>query len=254
MDSVTPSRRMLLTVEYDGTAYCGWQWQQNGPSIQQALETALQTAEQKPVRVTGASRTDAGVHARGQCAHFDTASSIPDEKYPFVLNTLLPWDIRVTGARRVGADFHARFCASGKEYTYHIFNRRHASALNRRFCAHVPLPLDTAAMADACAALVGEHDFAAFAASGGSAKTTTRRIDACQVSQDGCEIMLRIRGNAFLYNMVRIIAGTLIQVGLHELPQDVFKRAIASGDRLALGPTAPACGLCLEQVFYPEGV
>ena len=138
-------KRILLTVSYDGTAYCGWQYQDNGPSIQDELEQAIRKATGAFSRVTGASRTDAGVHALGQRAHFDTASSIPADKYPFVLNRYLPEDIRVTAGRTVPPDFHARFMAVGKLYTYRIHNAPHASAVFRHCTAHVPVTLDESA-------------------------------------------------------------------------------------------------------------
>lgn len=246
--------RLLITVEYDGGAYCGWQRQLNGPSVQQKIEEALFRITGERVAVTGASRTDAGVHARGQRAHFDLAAPIPAQKLPFALNTALPRDIRVTAGRVVPRGFHARFDARGKAYSYLIFNRRHASALLRGHSCHVPAPLDEEAMGRACSRLLGSHDFAAFQAAGGTAKTTLRRIERAEVSRQGEEIRLSVYGTAFLYNMVRIIAGTLIYVGQGRLDEDVFARAIETGDRLCLGPTAPPQGLCLERVDYEGGL
>lgn len=245
-------KRILLTVEYDGTAYAGWQRQINGLAVQQVLEEALSQACARPVTVTGSSRTDAGVHARMQMVHFDTSASIPPDKYPFVLNNLLPPDIRVQAAREVPAGFHARFLTSGKTYTYRILNNRHGSALLRNTHWHIPVPLDVPAMRDALSFLPGTHDFAAFQASGGSARTTVRTIDRAELLADGPEITLLISGNAFLYNMVRIIAGTLMEVGLHKREADAFSRAFVSLSRLDLGMTAPPCGLELTEVRYPE--
>ena len=243
-------KRILLTVSYDGTAYCGWQYQDNGPSIQDELEQAIRKATGAFSRVTGASRTDAGVHALGQRAHFDTASSIPADKYPFVLNRYLPEDIRVTAGRTVPPDFHARFMATGKLYTYRIHNAPHASAVFRHCTAHVPVTLDESAMRESGKALLGTHDFIAFAAAGGQAKTSVRTIDFFDVQRSGDEVTLRVHGNGFLYNMVRIIAGTLIDVGHGKLDGECVKRAIASGNRLDLGVTAPARGLELTRVEY----
>ena len=243
-------KRILLTVSYDGTAYVGWQYQDNGPSIQDEVEKALQKALGTFVRVTGASRTDAGVHALGQRAHFDTCSSIPPEKYPFVLNRYLPEDIRVTEARQVPEDFHARFQAVGKMYTYRIHNAPHASAILRNCTAHVPVRLDEEAMRRCALPLIGTHDFSAFAASGGQAKTTVRTIDFFSVDRAGEEVTVRVHGNGFLYNMVRIIAGTLIDVGHGKLDPGCVARAIESKNRLDLGVTAPACGLELTRVEY----
>ena len=248
------SKRILLTIEYDGSAYCGWQRQLNGPSVQQKVEEALFKVTGERVGIIGASRTDAGVHALGQRAHFDMESAIPADKLPFALNTKLPRDIRVTAGREVDGRFHARFDAAGKEYSYLIYNRRHPSALLRDLSAHVSVRLDESAMERACRHLPGTHDFAAFQAAGGTAKTTIRRIDSVSVGRQGDEIRLVIYGTAFLYNMVRIIAGTLIYVGQGRLPEDAFARAIETGDRLRLGPTAPPQGLCLNRVDYGGGM
>ena len=248
------SKRVLLTIEYDGSAYCGWQRQLNGPSVQQKVEEAIFKVTGERIGIIGASRTDAGVHALGQRAHFDMESAIPADKVPFALNTRLPRDIRVTAGREVDEHFHARFDAVGKEYSYLIYNRRHPSALLRDLSAHVSVRLDESAMERACRHLPGTHDFAAFQAAGGTAKTTIRRIDSVSVGRQGDEIRLVIYGTAFLYNMVRIIAGTLIYVGQGRLPEDVFARAIETGDRLQLGPTAPPQGLCLNRVDYGGGM
>lgn len=245
-------KRILLTVEYDGTAYAGWQRQLNGLAVQQVLEEALHRATGECITVTGASRTDAGVHALGQAVHFDTASSIPPEKYPFVLNTMLPRDVRVLSGREVPPDFHARFMTCGKQYTYRIINSRHGSAIRRNTHTHVPVPLDMSPMERAAQTLLGKHDFAAFQASGGTAKTTVRTIYRADLIREGDEITLTIEGDAFLYNMVRIIAGTLIEIGQHRRGEDAFTRAISSGSRLDLGVTAPPHGLELTRVDYPE--
>ena len=246
------TRRILLSVEYDGTAYAGWQRQANGLAVQQVLEDALSRACGNPVTVTGSSRTDAGVHALSQQVHFDTDSSIPPEKYPFVLNNLLPPDIRVQSGREVPPGFHARFLSCGKTYTYRILNTRHGSALYRNLCWHVPVPLEEDAMRRALTALPGQHDFAAFQASGGTAKTTVRLLDRAELSREGGRLTLVVSGNAFLYNMVRIIAGTLVEIGLQRLPEDAFARALVSHNRLDLGMTAPPQGLELTEVRYPE--
>lgn len=245
-------KRILLFIEYDGTAYVGWQRQLNGVSVQQRVEEALAEACGHPVSATGASRTDAGVHALRQGVHFDTGCTIPPERFPFVLNNLLPPDIRVHEAKEVPPDFHARFMSSGKRYTYRILNNRHGSALKRNTYMHIPVPLDTALMRMAVPDLNGTHDFAAFQASGGTARTTVRTIRMAELSVLDEDIVLTIEGNAFLYNMVRIIAGTLVEIGLHKRDPDAFVRAFESGNRLDLGITAPACGLELTEVMYTE--
>lgn len=244
------ARRILLTLSYDGTGYAGWQRQANALAVQEVLEKALHRATGEAMGVTGASRTDAGVHALGQAAHFDTSCSIPPEKFSFVLNTMLPPDIRVLFSRQVPNDFHARFSAKGKTYTYRIHNAPHASALMRSMSAHVPVPLDEAAMDEAAQLIVGTHDFAAFQASGGTAKTTLRTITLAHVMRQGQAVVLVVSGNAFLYNMVRILAGTLIEIGQGALEASSLSKAIETGNRLLLGPTAPARGLELTEVMY----
>ena len=246
------TRRILLTVSYDGTNYAGWQLQENAVAVQQRLEEALQKLTGEFIRVTGASRTDAGVHALGQRVHFDTKSRIPADKYPFALNTCLPSDIRVLEGREVSGDFHARFDAKGKRYTYRIHNAPHASALYRNISAHVPQKLDIGLMRQALPDLLGTHDFAAFQASGGTAKTTVRTLTNVRLEQQGEELTLTVFGNAFLYNMVRIIAGTLTDIGMGRKQPDAFRRALQTLDRLELGITAPACGLELTRVYYAD--
>ena len=243
-------RRFKLTVEYDGTAYCGWQRQINGPSVQQVLEETLSRLTGERVSVVGSSRTDAGVHARGLCAHFDSATRIPPEKLAFALNTMLPADVRIRESGLAPEGFHARFSACGKVYRYAICNARHEHAVGRQYAAHIPLPLDEAAMQREADSLLGTHDFAAFAASGSAARSTVRTIYRAQVSREGDMVTLLVLGDGFLYNMVRIIAGTLAEVGAGKRPEGAIARAIATGDRLALGQTAPARGLTLEAVLY----
>ena len=244
------TRRILLTVSYDGTSYAGWQLQENAVAVQQRVEEALEKLLHTPIRVTGASRTDAGVHALGQRFHFDTFSRIPADKYAFALNTCLPYDIRILAGREVPGDFHARFDAKGKRYTYRIHNAPHASALYRNITAHVPYKLDFEKMQNALPDLLGTHDFAAFQASGGTAKTTVRTLTDASLQRDGDLLTLTVCGNAFLYNMVRIITGTMLDIGMGRIPGDAFRKALETGDRLALGFTAPACGLELTHVYY----
>ena len=242
--------RILLNISYLGTDYVGWQHQENGPSVQEVVENALKNALGEKIRVTGASRTDAGVHAEEQRAHFDTLATIPPDKYPFVLNRYLPPDVRVTFGQQVDECFHARFCAERKTYTYRFYNAPHASAIWHRITCHVPLPLDDSLMAGAVLKLKGEHDFSAFAAAGGQAKTTVRRIFDASVERSGPFVQLTVTGNGFLYNMVRIIAGTLVSIGHGKLTPDCFDTALSTGDRLVLGPTAPPGGLELTKVRY----
>ena len=244
-------RRFKLIVEYDGTAYCGWQRQINGPSVQQELEEALHRLTHGPVTVIGSSRTDAGVHALGLCAHFDSDTRIPADKLAFALNTMIPPDIRIRESSAAPRDFHARFSACGKVYTYTFYNARHANAVGRQYSAHVPLPLDEVRMHEEAQALLGTHDFVAFAASGSVVKSTVRTIYRAKVARSGDTVTLTVLGNGFLYNMVRIIAGTLMEVGTGKRERGAMARAIATGDRLSLGQTAPAQGLTLCCVLYP---
>ena len=243
-------RRIHLIVEYDGTAYAGWQRQANAMTVQEKLERAIRKLTGEELCVSGASRTDAGVHALGQSAHFDTESRIPADKFSFALNTMLPPDIRVTRSEEVPLEFHARFSTKGKRYRYLFHAAPHAGALTRNTHAHVIYPLDVEKMQAEAQDLVGTHDFAAFAASGSVVKDTVRTIYRAEVTREGSEIRLIVEGSGFLYNMVRIISGTLIGVGSGKLEPGAFKRAIASGDRLDLGITAPAHGLTLMEVFY----
>jgi len=243
-------RRFRLTVEYDGTDYCGWQRQINGPSIQQVLEETLLRLTGEEIAVTGSSRTDAGVHAVGLCAHFDSATRIPPEKIAFALNTMLPPDIRVRESGLAPEGFHARYAACGKVYRYRFFNSRHASAIGRQYAAHVPLELKVNLMNREAQALIGTHDFEAFAASGSVVKSTVRTIYRVQVTKSGDDVTLMVLGDGFLYNMVRIIAGTLMEVGTGKREPGAIARAIETKDRLALGQTAPAKGLALMRVLY----
>lgn len=243
-------RRIQLIVEYDGTNYAGWQRQSNAMSVQQKVEDTLSKLTKEKIIIHGASRTDAGVHAMGQSAHFDTESRIPADKFSYALNTMLPPDIRIRESRQVPESFHARFSTKGKRYRYLFHVHPHASAIHRLTHAHVIYPLDVDLMHREAQALVGTHDFAAYAASGSVVKDTVRTIYRADVTRDGEEVKLVIEGKGFLYNMVRIIAGTLIGVGSGNIEPGAFARAIESGNRLDLGVTAPAHGLTLMEVFY----
>ena len=242
--------RFYLIVEYDGTDYCGWQRQQNGPSVQQTLEEALSRLTGENIACTGSSRTDAGVHAMGLCVHFDSATRIPPEKIAFALNTMLPPDIRVRESGKARERFHARYAACGKVYRYTFYNSRHDCAVGRQFMAHVPLKLDEKRMHEEAQVLIGTHDFAAFAASGSVVKSTVRTIYKVEVKRSGDVVTLTVMGDGFLYNMVRIIAGTLMEVGTGKREPGAIAQAIATCDRLTLGQTAPAKGLMLMRVLY----
>ncbi|MBQ3864766.1 MAG: tRNA pseudouridine(38-40) synthase TruA [Clostridia bacterium] len=243
-------RRIALQIEYNGSAYAGWQRQKNALSIQEVLENVLSCLCNEGISLTGASRTDAGVHARGQVAHFETTCSIPGDRFAYALNTLLPPDIRVLHSRDAAPDFHARFQAKGKVYSYRFLNAPHNSALLFPYVWHIPGTLDTDRMQKSLPALVGTHDFSSFMAAGNQSKTTVRTIYHTELQKEGQVLLFRIYGNGFLYNMVRIIAGSLVYIGLGKESPDLFSRAYESHSRILLGPTAPPQGLCLEKIYY----
>lgn len=245
-------RRIHLIVEYDGTNYAGWQRQTNALAVQQVIEEKLEKLTREHIVITGSSRTDAGVHALGQSVHFDTESRIPGDKFAFALNTMLPRDIRIRLSEDISPEFHARFSTKGKRYRYLMYDAPHAGALNRNTHAHIIYPLNVDLMDKAAKTLIGTHDFGAFAASGSIVKDTVRTIWRADVTRSGHDIELIVEGNGFLYNMVRIIAGTLIGIGTEKVAPDAFTRAIETGDRLDLGITAPAHGLTLMEVFYDD--
>lgn len=247
------TRRIALRISYDGTNYAGWQNQDNAVAVQQVIEEALaRLSKTERVPITGASRTDSGVHAMGQVAHFDTETRIPAHKFSFALNTLLPPDVRIQQSWEVDERFHARFSTAGKVYAYTIVNAPHASAMLGRYAAHCPVPLDVEKMNRAAQDIVGVHDFTAFMASGGTSKTFVREMKAAQVARAGDQICFMVWGTGFLYNMVRIIAGTLIEIGLGRRTVNAFSEAYATLDRLSLGVTAPPQGLELTKVYYPD--
>jgi tRNA pseudouridine38-40 synthase len=237
-------RHVRLVVEYDGTQLCGWQRQLNGPTVQGHLEDALATLLQHATPCAGASRTDAGVHALGQVAAFRTERTIPLQGIRRAVNTLLPDSIAIRDAQEADADFHPRFSARGKHYRYTLLARPDRSPIWRDRAWHLRETIDVDAMRAGAAALVGEHDFAAFRATGCSARTTVRRIDAIDVTADGDLVHIDIRGNAFLRNMVRIIVGTLV-----DRPSQTAE-ILAGLDRTKAGITAPAQGLTLMSVRY----
>lgn len=245
-------RRICLTVAYDGTAYCGYQVQNNGRTIEGELNRALRELTGEDIRVIGASRTDAGVHGLCNRAVFDTASRIPGEKFSYALNQMLPEDIRVRASGEVSPDFHPRHCDSRKTYEYHIWNAPFPNPLRRLYAHFTYVPLDIERMRQAAAHLVGEHDFASFCSAGSQAETTVRTIYALDVEKSGEEIVIRVTGSGFLYHMVRIIAGTLMEAGCGRMEPERIKEILEARDRAAAGPTAPACGLILAEIVYGE--
>ncbi len=243
-------RNIKLILEYDGTNYAGWQVQPNGASIQEIVQKAIAEITGEPdVRLIGSGRTDAGVHAAGQVAHFKTTSNIPAADLVRAINTKLPEDIAVLRAEDVPDDFHARYSARSKTYRYTILNAAVRRPLERHRAWLVRAPLDLAAMRRAAAALVGTHDFAAFQ-SKPQGKSSVRTVTRLDIVADGSRIDIWISANGFLYNMVRAIAGTLIEVGLGKIPPDAVAELLESRNRSAAGPTAPPQGLCLMEVQY----
>jgi len=246
-------RTIRLTLEYDGTGLAGWQRQDNGPTVQQHLEDTLAAMVGAPTTVIGASRTDAGVHALGQVAHFHTEATIPLHGFRLGLNSQLPPSIAVLAADEVPAEFHARFSARGKHYRYDVLNRSSPSPLQRFTSWWRPRPLDVDAMRAAAAALIGEHDFTSFRAAGCSARTTRRRITRVDVTRRGDLVTLDVEGNAFLRHMVRILTGTLVEVGEGRRPAGDLPAILAALDRTRAGQTAPPHGLTLISITYEPG-
>lgn len=238
-------KRIKLVVAYDGTAYHGWQVQPNAVTIEGVLNEKLTELLGEKITVTGASRTDAGVHSLGNVAVFDTTTRIPADKISYALNQRLPEDIVVQESAEVAADFHPRLCDSRKTYEYRILNRKFPIPTMRKDTYFYYRPLDVTAMQKAAEYLVGEHDFKSFCTVGAQVETTVRTIYALTVTREEDLIKIRVTGNGFLYNMVRILAGTLISVGIHEREPEDMERILAACDRTAAGPTAPACGLTM---------
>ncbi len=242
--------RVAFIVEYDGTDYAGWQIQKNDVTVQEKIEEALLPLGKGRIAVFGAGRTDSGVHARGQCGHFDIDTNIPGEKFAFILNSRLPKDIRIKKSWQAEENFHCRFSAKGKRYIYRIFASPHASALWGRFTMHVPEKLDLAKMQKAAEFIKGTHDFKAFCAQGSSVKTTVRTVSRLDIKKNDELIEIIVEGNGFLYNMVRIIAGTLIEVGKGKKSPETVKEIIEGKARQDAGMTADAKGLTMDEVFY----
>lgn len=240
---------ICLILEYDGTAYAGWQVQPNGLSIQQVVENSLAELLGTDVRLISSGRTDAGVHARGMVANFHTDRALPMSAYREGLNGLLPADIAVREAREVAQDFHARFDARGKWYRYTLCLTPVRSPLTARYSWNLRSCLDDAAMAQAASRFEGVHDFAAFRTSGCNAKTTVREIYSVGLQREGELLHIDVRGSGFLRNMVRVIVGTLVDVGLGKKNADSIADLLRAG-RGPAGRTAPAQGLCLMQVWY----
>lgn len=244
--------RIRLDIEYEGTAYSGWQRQKNAKSIQELLEDAVEKITGTRATVHGSGRTDAGVHAMRQTAHFDTESSLAPERFAYALNYYLPPDIRVLLSQQVPKTFHARFSATGKTYRYTYRNDPQQSALYRHFTGHVRQPLDLEKMRTASVYLLGTHDFASFTAHSGPDKNTIRTIERIDITKTGPYVTIEVEGNGFLHNMVRIIAGTLAEIGKGVIEPEQIPDILDARDRTRAGPTAPAEGLMLVGARYEQ--
>lgn len=246
--------RVRLTVAYDGTQYHGWQLQPNGITIESVLNQALFDLLGEEISVIGASRTDAGVHSLGNVAVFDTNARIPAEKISYALNQRLPEDVVVQESKEAAADFHPRRCNSRKTYEYRILNRKFPDPMRRRDTYFYHYDLDVNQMKEAAKSLVGEHDFKSFCSIHTDVESTVRTLYEAEVRRKEDIITIRLTGSGFLYNMVRIIAGTLVEVGRGRLKPEAVKRILEEKDRSAAGPTAPACGLTMIGIAFEEGI
>ena len=247
------SVKLLLKISYLGSAYNGWQVQKDRKTMQKTMQDAVETAFGKRFPITGCSRTDSGVHANMFCCTVefgDIRTSIPIEKIPVILSRLLPDDISVYDACRVPDSFHPRYDATGKEYIYLIWNGAVKNPFLTERAMFYPKPLDVNLMNEAARCFLGKHNFASFMSSGSKITDTIRRIDTSRVEREGDKIMFTIAGNGFLYNMVRIMAGTLIEAGSGKIAPNDVSEIIRACNRKKAGATAPSCGLYLNRVFY----
>lgn len=244
-------KRIMLVVAYDGTNYHGWQIQPNAISIEEVLNKHLSDLLKEPITVIGASRTDAGVHALGNVAVFDTETKIPGDKISFALNQRLPKDIVIQKSMEVEANFHPRYGKSKKTYQYTIVNSRFPKPTYRLYSHFLYHPLNVELMKEGAKYLIGEHDFKSFCSSNTQVLDTVRTIYELKIEKTGEVIQFTVSGNGFLYNMVRIIVGTLINVGQGYYPPEYVKEILEKKDRSFAGPTAPAVGLTLQEIEYP---
>ncbi len=245
--------KIMLTLSYDGTAYCGWQTQKNGLSIQQILEETLEKITGEKIKITGSGRTDAGVHAKGQTASFETNRTIPPEKYFKALNSLLPIDIRVTKSQKASDHFDARKSAKRKTYAYTFYLGETENPLVDRYALFLEKTPDISLMQECLNLIIGEKDFKCFKASGSGAKTTVRTIYSASVTEEKgnpTKLILRVTGNGFLYNMVRTLAGTVLDYAYKKKDKNDIEEMLKTGNRKLCGKTLPAKGLCLESVEY----
>ena len=245
-------RRIRTKIAYDGTDYVGWQTQNNGVAVQEKVEQAILEVTGQRSSLQGSGRTDSGVHARAQVAHFDTEARMAADKFAIALNTHLPADIRVLYSEEVSPDFHARFSAKEKQYRYFVQTGPHADVFARKYALHAYMPLDFDLMNEAAALAVGTHDFSAFMSTGREVETAVRTVSLSKWEKQGKFLVYTVQGNGFLYNMVRILVGTMVGMGSGRIPKDSMEKALASLSRKDAGPTAPPHGLVLWRVKYPD--
>ena len=243
-------RNIKLTIEYDGTSYGGWQKQKNNRTIQQCIEEAIKLLTGEEVELIGSSRTDAGVHAKGMVANFITNSQIPADKFREAINTKLPDDIGIIKSEEVDRNFHSRYDSKGKTYFYTLVNRYEKVCIGRNYVYQVRDELNYNLMKEAAKYFLGKHDFKAFKTNGSSVKTSVRTINGLELELKGDVIKIFVSADGFLYNMVRIIVGTLIEVGKGKIKPEDIESIIRNGDRSKAGPCVPPNGLVLEKVFY----
>ena len=243
-------RNIKLTIEYDGTSYGGWQKQKNNRTIQQCIEEAIKLLTGEEVELIGSSRTDAGVHAKGMVANFITNSQIPADKFREAINTKLPDDIGIIKSEEVDKNFHSRYDSKGKTYCYTLVNRYEKICIGRNYVYQVREELNYDLMKEAAKYFLGKHDFKAFKTNGSSVKTSVRTISGLELELKDDVIKIFVSADGFLYNMVRIIVGTLIEVGKGKIKPESIERIIKNGDRSKAGPCVPPNGLVLEKVFY----
>lgn len=243
-------KRILLTLGYDGTNYHGWQIQPNAFTVQEAVQDALFKLFGKPIGVTGCSRTDAGVHAREFCCHLDCDENIPDNAFLRGLNSMLPPDIAIKNCKEVAPDFHARYASTGKTYVYRILNSNEKDPFLSRYSWQIERRLCTQKMNEFCEKIVGTHDFYGFSSSGRTVEDTVRTVTECYVERNGDLVTLTVTANGFLYNMVRIIVGTAVNVSDGRIDPDIIEEIYTKKDRSLAGVTAPPMGLMLHKVHY----
>ena len=244
--------RLFLTLRYRGTNYHGWQVQPNGVTVQETLQNAIEAVTGVRSGVIGCSRTDAGVHAEKFCCTFDTECPMRGERLALALNAHLPADVAVSDVREVAADFHPRYDARGKRYVYRIWNGRQRNPFFEENAVHIAVPLDDEKMDTAAKEFLGTHDFSPFCAAGSSVEDTVRTVFRCDVKREGDLVTVTVEADGFLYNMVRIMVGTLLDMVSGRLPEDAIATSFANQAREFAGTTAPAKGLTLTDVFYDD--